>query len=394
MNDLTDYLKTDNKHSSLSRVIKSNAFKAALLSGLTILSLASVQANVQAKTLPIEQIVLPAGFSIDVYAENVENARQMALGDNGTLFVGSRRAGNLYALIDTNKDFKADKQIVLAKDLFLPSGITFHDGSLYVAEVDKIWRYRDIEKHLPNVPEPELVYDQLPDKSHHGWKFIKFGPDGNLYIPVGAPCNVCDDALPFASILKLDVDTKETTIVAKGVRNSVGFDFHPDTGELWFTDNGRDMMGDDLPDDELNHVTQVGQHFGFPYVHNANVKDPEFYDAEKAKLNTPPALNLGAHVAALGMEFYQGEQFPAEYKGRIFIAQHGSWNRSSKVGYRIMQVTLDGNKVSDYQPFATGWLQGEVSWGRPVAVLTMPDGSMLVSDDAANAVYRISYSEN
>ncbi|MCL1045598.1 PQQ-dependent sugar dehydrogenase [Shewanella electrodiphila] len=394
MNDLTDYLKTDNRHSSLSPVIKSNAFKAALLSGLTILSLSNVQANVQAKTLPIEQIVLPAGFSIDVYAENVENARQMALGDNGTLFVGSRRAGNLYALIDTNKDFKADKQIVLAKDLFLPSGITFHDGSLYVAEVDKIWRYRDIEKHLPNVPEPELVYDQLPDKSHHGWKFIKFGPDGNLYIPVGAPCNVCDDALPFASILKLDVDTKETTIVAKGVRNSVGFDFHPDTGELWFTDNGRDMMGDDLPDDELNRVSQEGQHFGFPYVHNANVKDPEFYDAEKAKLNTPPALNLGAHVAALGMEFYQGEQFPAEYKGRIFIAQHGSWNRSSKVGYRIMQVTLDGNKVSDYQPFASGWLQGEVSWGRPVAVLTMPDGSMLVSDDAANAVYRISYSEN
>ena len=390
MNDLTDYLKTDNRHSSLPPVIKSNAFKAALLSGLTILSLA----NVQAKTLPIEQIVLPAGFSIDVYAENVENARQMALGDNGTLFVGSRRAGNLYALIDTNKDFKADKQIVLAKDLFLPSGITFHDGSLYVAEVDKIWRYRDIEKHLPNVPEPELIYDQLPDKSHHGWKFIKFGPDGKLYIPVGAPCNVCDDALPFASILKLDVDNKETTIVAQGVRNSVGFDFHPDTGELWFTDNGRDMMGDDLPDDELNRVSQEGQHFGFPYVHNADIKDPEFYDAEKAKLNTPPALNLGAHVAALGMEFYQSELFPAEYKGRIFIAQHGSWNRSSKVGYRIMQVTLDGNKVSDYQPFATGWLQGEVSWGRPVAVLTMPDGSMLVSDDAGNAVYRISYSEN
>ena len=394
MNDVTDYLKTVNRHYSLSPAIKSNRFKAALLSGLTILSLTNVQANVQAKTLPIEQIVLPAGFSIDVYAENVENARQMALGDNGTLFVGSRRAGNLYALIDTNKDFKADKQIVLAKDLFLPSGITFHDSSLYVAEVDKIWRYRDIEKHLPNVPEPELIYDQLPDKSHHGWKFIKFGPDGKLYIPVGAPCNVCDDALPFASILKLDVDTKETTIVAKGVRNSVGFDFHPDTGELWFTDNGRDMMGDDLPDDELNRVSQEGQHFGFPYVHNADIKDPEFYDAEKAKLNTPPALNLGAHVAALGMEFYQGEQFPAEYKGRIFIAQHGSWNRSSKVGYSIMQVTLDGNKVSDYQPFATGWLQGEVSWGRPVAVLTMPDGSLLVSDDAGNAVYRISYSEN
>ncbi len=348
--------------------------------------------SLSVNALPIENIKLPPNFTIEVYAENVENARQMALGDNGTLFVGSRRAGNLYALIDTNNDLKADKQIVLTKDLFMPSGIAFHNGSLYVAEVDKIWRYRDIEKHLPNVPKPELVYDQLPNKSHHGWKFIAFGPDGKLYIPVGAPCNVCESDLPFATILKLDVDTKETTIVAKGVRNSVGFDFHPDTGELWFTDNGRDMMGDDLPDDELNHVTQVGQHFGFPYVHNADIADPEFYDATKAKLNTPPKLNLGAHVAALGMEFYQGEQFPASYKGDIFIAQHGSWNRSSKVGYRIMQVTLDGNKVSDYQPFATGWLQGEQSWGRPVAVLTMADGSLLVSDDAANAVYRISYS--
>ncbi|WP_076543256.1 sorbosone dehydrogenase family protein [Shewanella sp. UCD-KL21] len=351
-----------------------------------------MQVSLSVNALPLENIKLPPNFTIEVYAESVDNARQMALGDNGTLFVGSRRAGNLYALIDSNNDMKADRQIVVAKDLFMPSGIAFHNGSLYVAEVDKIWRYRDIEKHLPNVPAPELVYDKLPNKAHHGWKFIKFGPDGKLYIPVGAPCNVCESELPFASILKLDVETKQTTIVAKGVRNSVGFDFHPDTGELWFTDNGRDMMGDDLPDDELNHVTEIGQHFGFPYVHNADIADPEFVNDKLAKLNTPPVLNLGAHVAALGMEFYQGQQFPASYKGDIFIAQHGSWNRSSKVGYRIMQVTLDGNKVSDYQPFATGWLQGEQSWGRPVAVLTMADGSLLVSDDAANAVYRISYS--
>ncbi len=352
----------------------------------------AMQVSLSVNALPLENIKLPPNFTIEVYAESVDNARQMALGDNGTLFVGSRRAGNLYALIDSNNDMKADRQIVVAKDLFMPSGIAFHNGSLYVAEVDKIWRYRDIEKHLPNVPAPELVYDKLPNKAHHGWKFIKFGPDGKLYIPVGAPCNVCESELPFASILKLDVETKQTTIVAKGVRNSVGFDFHPDTGELWFTDNGRDMMGDDLPDDELNHVTEIGQHFGFPYVHNADIADPEFVNDKLAKLNTPPVLNLGAHVAALGMEFYQGQQFPASYKGDIFIAQHGSWNRSSKVGYRIMQVTLDGNKVSDYQPFATGWLQGEQSWGRPVAVLTMADGSLLVSDDAANAVYRISYS--
>lgn len=370
------------------------------------------------QALPLDRIQLPQGFSIDIYAENIENARQMALGDNGTVFVGSRKAGNVYALIDTNHDFKADKKIIVATDLFMPSGIAFHQGSLYVAEVDKIWRYPDIEKSLPTIPKAELVFDKLPNKSHHGWKFIAFGPDGKLYVPVGAPCNVCESELPFASILKLDPDSQltdnqlagsqqtqnqkvgstqqdsmQTTIVAQGVRNSVGFDFHPVTGELWFTDNGRDMMGDDLPDDELNRVSQTGQHFGFPYVHNNNIADPEFTNPEIAKLNTPPALTLGAHVAALGMEFYQGQQFPAEYKNTILIAQHGSWNRSNKVGYRIMKVMLNGNKVSDYSPFATGWLNGEQSWGRPVDVMTLADGSILVSDDFSNAVYRISYTK-
>ena len=370
------------------------------------------------QALPLDRIQLPQGFSIDIYAENIENARQMALGDNGTVFVGSRKAGNVYALIDTNHDFKADKKIIVATDLFMPSGIAFHQGSLYVAEVDKIWRYPDIEKSLPTIPKAELVFDKLPNKSHHGWKFIAFGPDGKLYVPVGAPCNVCESELPFASILKLDPDSQltdnqlagsqqtqnqkvgstqqdsmQTTIVAQGVRNSVGFDFHPVTGELWFTDNGRDMMGDDLPDDELNRVSQTGQHFGFPYVHNNNIADPEFTNPEIAKLNTPPALTLGAHVAALGMEFYQGQQFPAEYKNTILIAQHGSWNRSNKVGYRIMKVVLNGNTVSDYSPFATGWLNGEQSWGRPVDVMTLADGSILVSDDFSNAVYRISYTK-
>ncbi|MCL1142344.1 PQQ-dependent sugar dehydrogenase [Shewanella gaetbuli] len=358
---------------------------------LTLSTLACLTPWSNAQALPLDKIILPAGFSIDIYADNVENARQMALGDKGTVFVGSRRAGNVYALIDTNNDMKADKQLTIASGLNMPSGITFHQGSLYVAEVDKIWRYKDIEAKLPEIGQAELVYNKLPNKSHHGWKFIAFGPDGKLYIPVGAPCNVCEEPLPFASILKLDVDTKETTIVAKGVRNSVGFDFHPKTGELWFTDNGRDMMGDDLPDDELNHVTQVGQHFGFPYIHNADIADPEFSNPEIAKLNTPPVLNLGAHVAALGMEFYQGQQFPEQYRNSILIAQHGSWNRSSKVGYRVMQVELEGNNVKSYQPFATGWLQGEQSWGRPVDIMTMPDGSVLVSDDAGNAIYRISY---
>jgi len=385
-----------------------------LLTALTL----GMSLSCPSQALPLDRIQLPQGFSIDIYAENIENARQMALGDNGTVFVGSRKAGNVYALIDTNHDFKADKKIMVATDLFMPSGIAFHQGSLYVAEVDKIWRYPDIEKSLPTIPKAELVFDKLPNKSHHGWKFIAFGPDGKLYVPVGAPCNVCESELPFASILKLDPDSQltdnqltgsqqtqtqkagstqqdsmQTTIVAQGVRNSVGFDFHPVTGELWFTDNGRDMMGDDLPDDELNRVSQTGQHFGFPYVHNNNIADPEFTNPEIAKLNTPPALTLGAHVAALGMEFYQGQQFPAEYKNTILIAQHGSWNRSNKVGYRIMKVVLNGNTVSDYSPFATGWLNGEQSWGRPVDVMTLADGSILVSDDFANAVYRISYTK-
>ncbi|MGE6649494.1 PQQ-dependent sugar dehydrogenase [Shewanella colwelliana] len=343
--------------------------------------------------LPLETIVLPPGFEIEIYAEGVDNARQMALGNQGTVFVGSRKAGKLHALRDTNNDGKPDQMIELARNLFLPSGITFHNTDLYVAEVDKIWRYPNIEATLPDTPPPELVYDKLPNKSHHGWKFIRFGPDGLLYIPIGAPCNVCESETPFASIIKLNIDTKQVTTVAIGVRNSVGFDFHPTTGQLWFTDNGRDMMGDDLPDDELNHVTKEGQHFGFPYIHNADVIDPEFGHKASNINNTAPALKLGAHVAALGMEFYQGEQFPSSYRGNIFIAEHGSWNRSSKVGYRIMRVELEGNKVVNSEVFASGWLQGEKSWGRPAAVLTLNDGSLLISDDAANAVYRISYSE-
>ncbi|MCL1049944.1 PQQ-dependent sugar dehydrogenase [Shewanella abyssi] len=341
--------------------------------------------------LPIDNIALPEGFEISIYAENVDNARQMALGDKGTLFVGSRKAGKVHAVIDSNNDYQADAIIEIASDLFLPSGIAFHRGDLYVAEVDKIWRYPDIEAALPTIPEPELVYDKLPNKSHHGWKFIRFGPDGLLYIPVGAPCNVCESKAPFASIIKLNIDTKQATTVATGVRNSVGFDFHPVTGDLWFTDNGRDMMGDDLPDDELNHLSTAGQHFGFPYIHNADIVDPEFGHKADSIKNRPAALNLGAHVAALGMEFYQGQQFPKRYQNNIFIAEHGSWNRSNKVGYRVVSVKLDGNNVVSSEVFASGWLQGEKSWGRPAAVLTLNDGSLLVSDDAANAIYRIRY---
>ncbi|MFT5790578.1 MAG: glucose/arabinose dehydrogenase, partial [Shewanella sp.] len=335
-----------------------------------VISISLLLPSVVYAALPIDNISLPDGFEISIYAENVDNARQMVLGDKGTLFVGSRKAGKVHALIDSNNDYRADAIIEVASELFLPSGITFHKGDLYVAEVDKIWRYPNIEATLPAIPEPELVYDKLPNKSHHGWKFIRFGPDGQLYIPVGAPCNVCESAAPFASIIKLNIETKQLTTVATGVRNSVGFDFHPVTGDLWFTDNGRDMMGDDLPDDELNHVSKAGQHFGFPYIHNADIIDPEFGHKASGIKNQPPALNLGAHVAALGMEFYQGLQFPKRYQNNIFIAEHGSWNRSNKVGYRVVRVELDGNKVLSSDVFASGWLQGEKSWGRPAAVLT------------------------
>ncbi len=340
----------------------------------------------------LDKISLPEGFSISVYAE-VPNARSMCWGAKGTLFVGNRGEDNVYAVSDNNNDGKADRVYKIASGLNMPNGVAFKDGSLYVAEVSRILRYDNIEEKLDNPPTPVVVTDKYPTKTHHGWKFIAFGPDGKLYVPVGAPCNVCEEKdKVFSSITTINPDGSGIEVFAHGVRNTVGFAWHPDTKELWFTDNGRDMLGDNLPGDELNHAPKKDIHFGFPYCHQGNTLDPQFGNGKNCNSYVSPAKVLDPHVAALGMRFYTGNQFPAEYHKQIFIAEHGSWNRSNAIGYRVMLVTLNGNTVTSNKPFAEGWLQGNGKvLGRPVDIEMMKDGSILVSDDYAGAIYKISY---
>jgi glucose/arabinose dehydrogenase len=352
--------------------------------------------------LPLERIKLPPGFEISVFAEGVKDARSMALGDQklpgggGTLFVGTRREGVVYAIRHDGR--KATEVMTVASKLNMPNGVAVKDGALYVAEVSRVIRFDAIEVKLPKAPDPVVVYDKYPGDRHHGWKYLRFGPDGWLYVQVGAPCNICEREAPYASITRLKLagagsDVPAMEVFAHGVRNSVGFDWHPETRELWFTDNGRDMMGDDVPPDELNHAPRAGMHFGYPYCHGGDIPDPEFGAKRPCKEFTPPARRFGAHVAALGMRFYTGSMFPAEYRNRIFIAEHGSWNRSRKSGYRVMQAKVEGGKVVEHGVFAEGFLdaQADKAWGRPVDVLVMPDGALLVSDDQADAIYRIAY---
>ncbi len=313
---------------------------------------------------------------------------------SGVVYVGNRRADKVYAVRDNDGDGMAEEKYEVDSDLKMPNGVAFNNGDLYVAEVSKVWRYRDIENDLSNPPEPELVYDEYPTESHHGWKYIAFGPDGKLYVPVGAPCNICesDDAV-FASLTRMNRDGSGMEIVAEGVRNTVGFAWHPDTGELWFTDNGRDMMGDNYPPCELNRMRQTGLHFGYPYCHGSDIADPEFGHKRPCTDFERPVWKFEAHTAPLGMKFYTGDMFPEEYKGDVIVAQHGSWNRSKKIGYRLMRVHMEGNRAIKADVFLDGWLDDSAQdqWGRPVDVLEMPDGSILVSDDYANVIYRISY---
>jgi glucose/arabinose dehydrogenase len=316
----------------------------------------------------------------------------MSLSPNGTLFVGTRTAGNVYAILDHNRDNIADEVITIAHGLNMPNGVAFRNGSLYIAEVNRILRYDNIEKRLKNPPEPVVVNESFPRDKSHGWKFIRFGPDGMLYVPVGAPCNVCErNDKRYASIMRMNPDGTGLQIFARGVRNTVGFDWNPDTKELWFTDNGRDWMGDDLPPDELNHAPEIGLHFGFPYCHGKNIADPKFGKKRMCDEFTPPAMELSAHVAPLGMRFYTSNLFPDKYRKQIFIAEHGSWNRSIPIGYRLVIVQLKDNLAVKHEIFAEGWLQDGKAWGRPVDILIMPDGALLVSDDHAGVIYRISY---
>ncbi len=356
-----------------------------------LLLLATGAINVQA-ALPLETIKLPPGFEISIFAENVKNARSMTLGDKGTLFVGTQSEGKVYAI--QHDGTKAQRVITIASGMNVPNGVAFQNGALYVAEVNRVLRYDNIEANLEQSPKPVVVNDQFPSEKYHGWKFIRFGPDGQLYVPVGAPCNVCEPGDPYAAITRIKVDqaNAKPEVIARGVRNTVGFDWDPNTKELWFTDNGRDMLGDDVPPDELNHATKVGQHFGYPYCHAGEIKDPEFGGKRSCKEFTPPVAKFQAHSAAIGMRFYTGKLFPAEYQNQIFIAEHGSWNRSKKVGYQVMSVTTSATGVTAATVFAQGWLQeGDKVWGRPVDVQVMPDGALLVSDDYAGVIYRIGY---
>lgn len=366
-----------------------------LAAGLGMTACSSKNQALKPKGDPrLATIKLPEGFHIDFFAENLANARSLALGEKGTVFVGSRQARKVYALVDADGDGKAERRYTIAEKMNQPNGVAFHEGALYIAEIDKIWRIPDIESRLDNPGEPELVNDSLPSDTHHGWKYIAFGPDHKLYVPVGAPCNICDDSERdprYASILRMDPDGSHMEIFAHGIRNTVGFTWHPETGALWFTDNGRDMLGDDIPPDELNVAEEPGQHFGYPFCHGNGITDPQFNKGRSCDEFKAPVAELAPHAAALGIKFNTGTQFPVRFRNQVFIAEHGSWNRSVPIGYRVMLVTLEGNSVQSYEPFAEGWLESGKAWGRPVDLLFLPDGSMLVSDDHANAVYRISY---
>lgn len=340
-----------------------------------------------------DTIKLPDGFKIEIYASDIPNARSMVLSKSGILFVGTRSAGNVYALIDNNKDKKVDEVITIASGLDMPNGVDLKDGDLYVAEASRIIKFENIEANLKKNPRYTVIRDDFPNDRSHGWKFIKFGPDGKLYVPIGAPCNIClrEDDPRYASITRMNADGSDFEIYASGIRNTVGFDWHPETNDLWFTDNGRDMLGDNIPPDELNCAPVKGLNFGYPFLHGKNILDPKFGLQADTSTYTKPIQELGPHVAALGLQFYTGNMFPAEYKNQIFIAEHGSWNRSEKIGYRISLVKLNGNKPVSYEVFAEGWLHGDNVSGRPVDIELMPDGSMLISDDYANCIYRISY---
>ncbi len=344
--------------------------------------------------LKLDSLTLPKGFKIDVFAR-VENARSMAVAPDGTVFVGSRGAGHVHAFRDENGDFKADKKYVIAEGMNNPNGIAFKDGTLYVTEVDKLWKYPNILDF--DTTRKELVVDDYPEDTHHGKRYLAFGPDGKLYMPVGAPCNICEseDEI-YASITRMNPDGSGREIVARGVRNTVGYDWHPETGVMYFTDNGRDRLGDTIPNCEMNRLTEVGQHFGYPYCHQGNVSDPEFGDKFPCSDFVPPFEFMGPHVAPLGMRFYTGNMFPEKYRGAIFTALHGSWNRSPEAGHtgaKVILVKEEGGVSQGKEDFIEGFLMQSNNqyWGRPVDMVFLKDGSMLLSDDMSGTIYRIWY---
>ena len=340
--------------------------------------------------LPVDRLKVPPGFKVEVYAHGLANARSLARGTNGTVFVGTRLVGRVYAITD-----QAGKRVVrtIAEKLQRPNGVAFKDGRLYVAELSRVIRYDDIESRLENAPQPAVIYTDLPSDEAHGWKFIAIGPDNKLYVPVGAPCNVCEPSPAHAQIRRINLDGSGAEVVARGVRNTVGFDWHPENGALYFTDNGRDWLSETAPNDELNRIMRPGaEHFGFPYCHQGDLPDNEFGWGTRCTDYTPPVARMGPHAGALGMRFYTGSMFPAEYRGAIFVVRHGSWNKTERIGGDIQVVKLNADgSLASMEPFLTGFLQKNEYVGRPVDVLMLPDGSLLVSDDFTGAIYRVSY---
>jgi glucose/arabinose dehydrogenase len=373
------------------------SFLGRLATALAALVLVAIAGPAEAAGVPFERLRAPSGFRIELLTDAVPNARAMALGrfadGRGVVYVGSMRDGSVRAV--EIEHGKAHAVHTIATGLSLPAGVAWRDGSLYVSAVSRILRFDAIDERLARPPTPLVVTDRLPGETHHGAKFIAFGPDGRLYVGVGAPCNVCRPDPRHGNLQRMNPDGSGLEVVATGIRNSVGFDWNPADKALWFTDNGRDMLGDDVPSDELNRLGQPGQDFGFPYCHQGDTPDPDFGAQRPCRDFAAPAARLGAHVAALGMRFYAGRQFPEAYRNNIFIAEHGSWNRSRKSGYRVVRVVLDGaGRVEREELFVEGWLQldavgRESVWGRPADVLPLPDGSLLISDDTAGAIYRV-----
>lgn len=340
----------------------------------------------------LAKLHVPTGFAITIYADNLPNARTLALGENGVVYVGTRQQGSVYAIADRNADGYAQTKYVIANNLYMPNGVAYKDGDLYVAETHRIIRFNNIQQHLSQPPKPEVVYDKFPSDRHHGWKYLAFGRDNRLYTTIGAPCNIC---LPkqdiYTSLVRLNSDGSGFEILARGIRNSVGFDWHPMSKQLFFSDNGRDYLGDDLPPDELNKWTHKGQHFGYPFCHAGNIPDPDF-TLKKCTQFTAPEWQFKAHLAPLGIHFYTGNQFPKQYKNQLFVAQHGSWNRTKPHGYRVVLVTFKDNKPVSENVFISGWLtkSGKVL-GRPTDILQIADGSLLIADDTLGVVYRVAY---
>ncbi|HEY8097357.1 MAG TPA: PQQ-dependent sugar dehydrogenase [Methylobacter sp.] len=344
----------------------------------------------------LKQLHVPQGFTLSIFADNLPNARSLALGDNGVVFVGTGTEDVVYAVQDSNGDGVTDKRYIIANHLYMPNGVAYKDGSLYVAEVNRIIRFDHIIQQLANPPKPVVVYDQFPSEQHHGWKYLRFGPDNKLYTSVGAPCNICEpEKSIYSSLVRLNADGSGFEIIAKGIRSSVGLDWQPETNVLFFTENGRDYLGEDLPPDELNRWTAIGEHFGFPYCHGGDIPDPEFGTGKKCGQFTAPAWKFKAHMAPLGLRFYRGSQFPMEFRNQLFVAEHGSWNRSEPHGYRIALVKFNQGKPIAEQVFIGGWLSKDDSViGRPVDILEMPDGSLLISDDKLGVIYKVEYKGN